>query len=95
MAVAGVEQGRGIAECLRESGVFPELLVEMTGVGEESGNMEGTLDVIGEYYDSEVNVATTRLLTIMEPAITIGLAVMTVFLLLSVYLPMFGMYSGM
>lgn len=95
VAVAGVEQGRGIAECLRESGVFPELLVEMTGVGEESGNMEGTLDVIGEYYDSEVNVATTRLLTIMEPAITIGLAVMTVFLLLSVYLPMFGMYSGM
>jgi len=95
VSVAGVEQGRGIAECMRETGVFPELLVEMTGVGEESGNMEGTLEVIGAYYDNEVSVATSRLLTIMEPVITIGLAVMTVFLLLSVYLPMFSMYGNM
>jgi type IV pilus assembly protein PilC len=64
-------------------------------VGEESGNMEGTLEVIGAYYDNEVSVATSRLLTIMEPVITIGLAVMTVFLLLSVYLPMFSMYGNM
>lgn len=92
--VAGVEQGRGVAEGMRATGVFPELLVEMTGVGEESGNMEGTLDVIGDYYDNEVLVATTRLLAIMEPAITIALAVMVVFMLLSVYMPMFSMYGG-
>ncbi len=94
-AVAGVEQGRKISDSMRDTGYFPQLLTEMTGVGEESGELENTLDVIGAYYDNEVNIAVDRMLTIMEPAITIGLAVMTMFLLLSVYLPMFSMYEGM
>jgi len=94
-AVAGVEQGRKISDSMRDTGYFPQLLTEMTGVGEESGELENTLDVIGAYYDNEVNIAVDRMLTIMEPAITIGLAVMTMFLLLSVYMPMFSMYEGM
>ena len=94
-AVAGVEQGRKISDSMRDTGYFPQLLTEMTGVGEKSGELENTLDVIGAYYDNEVNIAVDRMLTIMEPAITIGLAVMTMFLLLSVYMPMFSMYEGM
>ncbi len=94
-AVAGVEQGRRISDSMRDTNYFPQLLTEMTGVGEESGELEHTLDVIGAYYDNEVNLAVDRMLTIMEPAITIGLAVVTMFLLLSVYVPMFGMYEGM
>lgn len=62
---------------------FPRLLTEMTGVGERSGNMEQTLTVIGDYFDNEVSVTTQRLLSLMEPVITIALAVITVILLLA------------
>ena len=90
----GVEQGRGLADTMREEGLFPQLLVEMTNVGEQSGNLEQTLSVVSDYYNNEVTVITDRLLTMLEPVITVGLAVMTVILLLGVYLPMFSMYGA-
>lgn len=90
----GVEQGRGMADCMAKDSAFPQMLTEMTGVGERSGNLEQTLRVIADYFDNEVSIITERLLTLLEPAITIALAVITVILLLAVYLPMFTMYGG-
>ena len=90
----GVEQGRTILECMRESKCFPKLLTEMCGVGEQAGSMQETLDVVGDFYDNEVQLATDKLLAAMEPIMTIGLAVVTVVLLLAVYLPMFSMYGS-
>ena len=90
----GVEQGRGLAECMAADPIFPRLLTEMTGVGERSGDLEQTLTVIGDYFENEVSVTTQRLLSLLEPAITIALAFITVILLLAVYLPMFTMYGG-
>ena len=89
-----VERGRPIAESMGEIEYFPGMLTEMVGVGERSGSLEETLDVIGDYYDNEVAVTTTRLLSVLEPAITICLAVLVVVLLLAVYLPMFTLYGG-
>ena len=89
-----VEQGKGLSEAMQESPYFPKLLTEMTGVGEQSGNMEQTLTVVGDYFNNEVSLATERLLSILEPCITIGLAIITVLLLLGVYLPMFTMYGS-
>ena len=74
--------------------VLAKLLTEMTGVGEQSGNMEQTLTVVSDYFTNEVSLATDRLLAVMEPAITIALAVVTVILLLGVYLPMFSLYGS-
>lgn len=91
----GVEQGRALADCMLADPAFPRLLTEMTGVGERSGNLEQTLTVIGDYFDNEVSVTTQRLLSLLEPAITIALAVITVILLLAVYLPMFTMYGSL
>ena len=90
-----VERGRALAESMGEEACFPHLLVEMSNVGEQSGNLEKTLSVVSDYYNNEVEVLTNRLLAMLEPAITIGLAIMTVLLLLGVYLPMFSMYGGM
>lgn len=90
----GVEQGRDLADCMLADPTFPRLLTEMTGVGERSGNLEQTLTVIGDYFDNEVSVMTQRLLSLLEPAITIALAIITVILLLAVYLPMFTMYGS-
>ena len=88
-----VERGRPMAESMAGIECFPAMLTEMVGVGERSGALEETLDVIGGYYDNEVSVTTARLLAVLEPAITIALAVLVVILLLAVYLPMFTLYG--
>jgi type IV pilus assembly protein PilC len=93
-SVAGVTAGRRIAAVLREAKVVPDLLLEMTSVGEETGSMEDTLSVIGVYYDNEVHNATERATKLIEPTIICLLAGFVVFVLLAVYLPMFGMYGG-
>ena len=91
----GVEQGKSMVDVMSKIKYFPSMLSEMTGVGEKSGNLEGTLDVIADYFNNEVEIKTNRLLALMEPAITIGLAVIVVILLLAVYLPLFSMYGSM
>ncbi len=90
-----VERGRTVAESMEGVEYFPPMLREMIGVGENSGTLIETLDVVGEYFNGEVELLTNRLLAIMEPAITIGLAIIVVVLLLAVYLPMFSIYGSM
>ena len=90
----GVERGRTIAGSMGKVEYFPGMLVEMVGVGERSGSLEETLDVIGGYFENEVEVLTTRLLSLLEPVITLVLAVVVVVLLLAVYLPMFSLYGS-
>ena len=65
----------------------------MTSVGEQTGSMEETLNVISEYYDNEVDMATSAALSVLEPAIIVGLGAMVFMLLLAVYMPMFAMYG--
>lgn len=91
----GVEQGKSLADCMARDPYFPQMLTEMTGVGENSGNLEGTLNVVSDYFTNEVELTTNRLLSLLEPCITVALAVLTVILLLGVYLPMFSMYGSM
>ena len=74
---------------------FSKLLTEMTGVGERSGSMEETLEIVGDYFSNEVDIRSQRLLSMLEPIITIALAFVAVALLLSVYLPMFDLYGAM
>ncbi|NLK01774.1 MAG: type II secretion system F family protein [Clostridiaceae bacterium] len=93
-SVGIVEQGYSIGNALRQVKEMPELLVEMTAVGEDSGSMEHTLEVIGHYYDTEVEYVTSRAVKLIEPVIIIVLAVLVAFILLSVYLPMFSMYGS-
>ena len=94
-AVNGVIEGHTLCDGLRRSQWLPNLLLEMTAVGEETGRMEETLVVISNYYNKEVDTAVKRALDIMNPIITMFLAAIVVFILLSVYLPIFGMYGNM
>jgi len=91
---SGVEEGRRISECMRTSGYFPDLLCEMVAVGESTGSLGSTLDTVGDYFDSEVLGMTDNLVSMLEPAITIIVAVFVAFLLLAVYMPMLSMYSA-
>ena len=93
-AAEGIVTGRRLFDGLKESQWLPKLLLEMTGVGEETGNLDDTLNVINEYYTDEVSVAVERALGIMEPCIVLVMAGLVVFILLSVYLPLFSMYGS-
>ena len=91
-AVTGIIEGNRLADGLNQSKWFPQLLKEMVTVGEETGKLENTLDVISDYYNKEVDIAVKKALDILNPAITMVLAGIVVFILLSVYLPIFSMY---
>ena len=93
-AVEGVVEGNRLSDGLKKGKWLPTLLLEMLSVGEETGKMEDTLDVVSAYYNKEVDNSVKRALEILNPIITIVLAVIVVFILLSVYLPIFGMYGS-
>lgn len=90
----GVEGGRSLGECMGYTKELPRMLVQMTAVGEATGSMESTLQVLAEYYDNEVEVRTKRALSLLEPTIIVALAIFVVFILMAVYLPMFSMYTA-
>ena len=92
--IPDLEAGKPLATCVKAAGTLPDLAVEMTAVGEQTGSLESTMEVISEYYDNEVETATSRALSVLEPCIIVVLAVIVFVLLLSVYLPMFTMYGG-
>lgn len=88
-----VEEGKSLGACLGKSKYLPPMLVEMVSMGESTGTLETTLEAVGNFYDNEVDLATSRAMSVLEPAIIAVLAVVVVMILFSVYLPMFGMYS--
>lgn len=90
----GVEGGRTFGECMLYAKEIPPMLTQMTAVGESTGSVEDTLGVLAEYYDNETDVKTKRALGLLEPTLIIVIAVFVVFILLSVYLPLFSMYEG-
>ena len=91
-AVANIVEGNRLADGIKDSKWFPSLLKEMVTVGEETGKLEDTLNVVSGYYAKEVDAAVKKALDILNPCITIVLAIIVVFILLSVYLPLFSMY---
>ena len=90
----GVEEGHSFGECLSHAERLPPMLRQMTAVGESSGSLESTLQVLAEYYDNEVDVRVKRALSILEPALIVALSIFVVFILMAVYLPLFGMYGA-
>lgn len=90
----GVEGGRPFGECLSYTKEIPPMLTQMTAVGETTGSMEATLEVLAAYYDNETDLKTKRAISLLEPAIIVVLSIFVVFILMAVYLPMFSMYSA-
>ena len=93
--IPGIEAGKTLASCLEQENTLPTLAIEMTAVGEQTGSLESTMEVIGEYFDNEVELATANAMSVLEPCIIVMLAGIVFVLLLSVYLPMFTMYGSM
>ena len=90
-----LEEGRGLGDCVRESGMMPDILTDMTAVGEETGELEATLHTIAGYYDAELEVAINAALAKMEPALLVGLGLVAGFIVIAIYIAMFDMYNAM
>jgi type IV pilus assembly protein PilC len=88
-----VEEGRTIVDPLRESGVFPNMVTQMIGVGEATGAMDAMLQKIADFYEDEVDAATKNLLTLMEPMLIGFLGVVVGGIVISLYLPLFSMIA--
>ena len=90
-----VEAGYRLGDCIRQSKYFPAILQEMTAIGEETGELEKTLQVIGAYYTNESDYAVQKAISKLEPTIMVFLAAFAGFIVLGIYLPMFTMYDLM
>lgn len=93
-AAFALEEGKRLDDVLRHCPDLPTLLTEMTAVGEDAGSLEQTLDVVGEFFDSEVETLTNKALSLLEPILIVCLAFFVVLVLFAVYLAMFSMYGG-
>ncbi len=90
-----LEEGHSLGPSMREQGILPDILVDMVAVGEETGEMEDTLRTIGDYYDSELQVAINAAMAKLEPTLLCVLAVIVGFIVIAIYGSMFGMYALM
>lgn len=85
-----IREGETIASPLSKSGVFAPMVVQMIGVGEESGNLEGMLAKVADFYDTEVSAAVDALTSLIEPLLIIVMGLVVAGILISLYLPMFN-----
>jgi type IV pilus assembly protein PilC len=88
-----IEEGRTIVDPLRESGVFPNMVTQMIGVGEATGAMDSMLQKIADFYEDEVDSATKDMLAMLEPVIIGILGVSVGGIVISLYMPLFSMIA--
>lgn len=90
-----VMKGIPLSEPLRDAGIFPPMVYHMTGIGEETGNIEQMLNKLADYYDEEVEITTQTILAAMEPLIIVFMAVVVGLLVIASILPIAAMYEGL
>jgi type IV pilus assembly protein PilC len=93
--IESVKDGKGIAAPLGESKIFPSLMVQMLGIGEESGSLDVMALEMADYYDQETDYKIKRQMAMMEPAALVIIAVGVGFISASFLLPMFGMATSL
>ena len=86
-----VSEGWPMHQSMKDTGLFPPMVYNLVGIGEETGDLQGMLVKTADYYDDEVEDATAKLLSLMEPAIMLFLAVFVVIIVLAIFLPMLNM----
>jgi len=84
-----LEEGKSLTEPLKESDVFPGMVTQMIGVGEQTGAMDAMLQKIADFYEEEVDAAVKDLLTALEPIMIVFLGLVVGGVVISMYLPLF------
>ena len=92
---AKIEEGKTLGDSMKDADIMPDILTDMTAVGESTGEMEGTLRTIGEYYDTETENAIAALIRKIEPTMLIIIGIVGGFIVIATYGSMFSMYDSM
>jgi type IV pilus assembly protein PilC len=89
----GVETGLTIAQPLKETNIFPSMVVQMIGVGEQTGALDAMLSKVADFYEDEVDQAVANMLTLMEPVMILFLGTTVGGIVIAMYLPLFDLIS--
>ena len=90
-AMVSIKEGERMTPPLQKTGVFPPMVIQMIGIGEETGNLDTMLAKIADFYDQEVDVAVKGLTSMMEPLIMVGMGLVIGAIVLAMFMPMFEM----
>ncbi len=90
---ASISEGKTIAEPLKESGVFPPMVVQMIAVGEQTGALDAMLTKIADFYDEEVDTAVANLTSLLEPMLMVFLGIVIGGVVIAMYLPIFKLVT--
>ena len=82
-----ISEGKNMAEPLMETNVFPPMVVQMVGVGEQTGALDAMLNKIADFYEEEVDVAVAALTSLIEPVMMVGIGGTVGVVLIAMYLP--------
>jgi type IV pilus assembly protein PilC len=85
-----ISEGKNMAQPLLETNVFPSMVVQMVGVGEQTGALDTMLNKIADFYEEEVDVAVSSLTSLIEPAMMVGVGGTVGVVLIAMYLPIFS-----
>jgi type IV pilus assembly protein PilC len=88
-----IEEGKTISEPLKETEVFPPMVVHMIAVGEQTGALDAMLSKIADFYEEEVDAAVANMLTLLEPIMILFLGIVIGGIVISMYLPLFSLLS--
>lgn len=90
-----VTKGEGLSEPIKEAGIFPEMLSSMINIGEETGQLDEILNKTADFYDDEVEQAIQTTTALIEPLLIVVMGLVIGFIVISIMLPMFDMYTQM
>ena len=91
---SGIERGETVSAPLRETNVFPSMVVQMINVGETTGALDAMLSKIADFYEEEVDAAVAAMSAMLEPLILVFLGVGVGGMLIAMYLPIFDVAGG-
>lgn len=89
-----IREGESIADPLRNSGVFPPMVVQMIAVGEETGELDKMLSKIADFYDTEVDTAVKGLTSVIEPIVIVFMGIVIGGIVLAVFMPMLKLVNA-
>ena len=86
-----ISEGKNMGEPLAETKVFPDMVVQMISVGEQTGSLDQMLNKIADFYEEETDIAVAGLTSAIEPILMVGVGGMVGVVLMSMYLPIFSL----
>jgi len=93
-AEKSIIEGQSISLPLQKSGVFPPMVTRMISIGEETGSIDALLEKIADFYEREVEDIVSRLSSMLEPVLIVGMGGVVGFIILSIMLPMFSVINN-